>query len=328
MVGFQNLFYFVLFIGPLIAVHEAGHYFAAKWANVKVLKFSIGFGPKLFGFRRGETDYQVAVFPLGGFVQMAGMNPDDSVDFESTESERTFLGAPWWKRIIISFAGPAANLLFPLAAFFIIMLPESTDLAPRIGSVEPESPAATAGLRPGDLIVAIDDVAITTFTELSTIASTSADKRLAVTVEREGQRQTFQVTPASVEIAGLIESQRRGRMGISAGAQLPVLGVPEGSTAFQAGLRTFDRVIQIDGAPIRTLMDLDRALKTDAPSRHVVVVRSRQLMPGVVDPELVELDVPTTAAARPSPSRTRGRPSRRSRPVTSCTSPRVSTSAS
>ncbi len=297
MGAFQDLIYTAIFLGVLVTVHEAGHYFAAKWANVKVLKFSIGFGPKVFSFRRGETEYQVAAFPLGGFVQMAGMHADDSVDTESEESDRTYLGAPWWKRVFISLAGPLANLVFPIVALFFVYLGDSVDFTPRVGSVEPGSPAAAAGLRPGDLILSIDGTAITTFTELSKIASASADKELALVVDRAGKNESLRVTPANVETLGMIEVQRKGRMGISLAEQAAVLGVPAGSAAETAGLRTFDRVIQVDGAPVRTVRELEAALDQATGTAKVQVVRFRSIAPGVVSPELVLAEVQASEGA-------------------------------
>ena len=258
MGAFQDVFYVAIFLGVLVTVHEAGHFFAAKWMNVKVIKFSIGFGPKVFGFRRGETEYQLAAFPLGGFVQMAGMQTDDDVSEE--EAARSYLGAAWWKRVIISVAGPAANLVFPLVALFFVFLGSSEDYTPRVGSVEPGSPAAVAGLRPGDLIVSINDTPIKTFTELSKIAGTSANKELTIVVARDGKNEVLKVTPASVETAGLLEVQRKGRIGISLAEQAAVLGVAAGSAAEAAGLKTFDRVITIDGAAVRTIRELETAL--------------------------------------------------------------------
>lgn len=293
MGAFQDLIYTAIFLGVLVTVHEAGHYFAAKWANVKVLKFSIGFGPKLFGFRRGETEYQIAAFPLGGFVQMAGMQPDDDVHEE--EAARTYLGAVWWKRVIISLAGPAANLVFPVIALFFVFLGDTTDFAPRVGNVEPGSPAFVAGIHPGDLVTSIDGVPIKTFTELSKIAGASADKELTVVVEREGQPVTVKITPASVETLGMIEVQKKGRMGISLADQAAVIGVPAGSAADSAGLKTFDRVISIDGAAVRTMRELEAALGKAGEQASIELVRFDGISPGVVSPEVLKLAVPLVA---------------------------------
>lgn len=293
--GFQDLVFTGIFLGVLVTVHESGHFFAAKWLNVKVIKFSIGFGPKLIGFRRGETEYQIAAFPLGGFVQMSGMNAEDDVSEE--EAARSYLGSPWWKRVIISLAGPAANLVFPVIALFFVFLGDATDFTPRIGSVEPDSPAARAGLRPGDLIVSIDGMSIKTFTELSKIASSSADRELSLGVKRGEQVEFLRVTPASVETMGLLEVQRKGRMGITLAEQAAVLGVPAGSAAETAGLHSFDRVVQIDGQPVRTARELEKALDQAGPFTDVQVVRFHALNGGLAVPTLVAAHIATTEGA-------------------------------
>jgi regulator of sigma E protease len=289
MGAFQNAVYFAIFLGVLVTVHEAGHFFAAKWAGVKVLKFSIGFGPKLFSFRRGETEYQIAALPLGGFVAMAGQHPGDDVE---EDMGRTFLGAPWWKRVIILLAGPGANLIFPVIALFFVYLGDSTEFTPRVGAVEPGSPAAVAGLRPGDLITKIDGTSIRTFTELSKIAGASADKQLTLTVDRQGKEEVIQVTPANVETLGMIEVQRKGRIGISLAEQAAVLGVPTDSAAAQAGLKTFDRVIKVGDEPVRTIRELELALDKAASPVKLDVVRFSSVQDGVVAPDIVSVEVP------------------------------------
>ena len=289
MGAFQNAIYFAIFLGVLVTVHEAGHFFAAKWAGVKVLKFSIGFGPPLFSFRRGETQYQVAALPLGGFVAMAGQHPGE--DVEEEDAGRTFLGAVWWKRVIILMAGPLANLIFPIIALFFVYLGDSTEFTPRVGAVEPGSPAAVAGLRPGDLILSIDGTPIRTFTELSKIAGASADKELALVVDRSGKQESIHVTPASVETLGMIEISRKGRIGISLAEQAAVLGVPAGSAAEAAGLKTFDRVIKLNDEPVRTARELELALDKAAGTAKLTLVRFSSLQDGLVMPDTVTADV-------------------------------------
>lgn len=290
MGAFQDTIYFAIFLGVLVTVHEAGHFVAAKWAGVKVLKFSIGFGPKLFSFRRGETEYQVAALPLGGFVAMAGHHPGEEVAEE--DAGRTFLGAPWWKRVIILLAGPGANLIFPIVALFFVYLGDSTEFTPRVGAVEPGSPAAVAGLRPGDLIVSIDGTPIRTFTELSKIAGASADKELALVVDRAGKHESLRVTPMNVETLGMIEISRKGRIGISLAEQAAVLGVPAGSAVEAAGLRTFDRVIQLDEQPVRTARELELALDKASGTVKLKVVRFSALHEGLVLPDIVAAELP------------------------------------
>ncbi|PZR13540.1 MAG: RIP metalloprotease RseP [Archangium gephyra] len=287
---FQDAIYIGIFLGVLVAVHEAGHFFAAKWAGVKVLKFSIGFGPSLLKFRRGETEYQLALVPLGGFVAMAGQQPGEDVE-EGEDPRRTFLGAPWWKRVIILLAGPGANLLFAVAALFFLFLGDSEDYASRVGAVEPGSPAAVAGLRPGDLIVSIDDTPVRTFSELSKIASASADRELSMVVERDGKNETLKITPANVETLGLLEVQKKGRIGISLSEQAAVLGVPADSAAANAGLKTFDRVVALNGEGIRSARQLNEKLTAATGTVKLQVVRFKAVIDGVAAPQLIDAEV-------------------------------------
>ncbi len=286
---FQNIVYFAIFLGVLVTVHEAGHFFAAKWLGVKVLKFSIGFGPTVFSVRRGETQYQIAALPLGGFVAMAGHHPGEEVAEE--DAGRTFLGAPWWKRVIISLAGPAFNLLFPILALFFVYLGDATDLSPRVGTVVPGSPAAVGGILPGDLIVSIDGTPIRTFSELSKIASVSADKEITMVVDRAGKHETLHVTPLNVDTAGMIDVVRKGRIGIEVAEQAAVVGVPDGSGAAAAGLRTFDRVISLDEQPVRTQRELETAINKASHSAKLQVVRFVSVLDGVVVPELISAEI-------------------------------------
>ena len=141
------------FIGMLVFVHELGHFLTAKFFDIKVLKFSLGFGPPLVAFTRGETTYQIAAIPLGGFVKMAGDNPHEEVAPE--DHARSFMGAPVYQRAIVSFAGPAMNLLFPVLCFFAYNILEPEEQVAEVGTVELGTPAARAGLQRGDRILSI-----------------------------------------------------------------------------------------------------------------------------------------------------------------------------
>lgn len=261
MSGPQQAIVFIVFLGVLVTVHELGHFLAAKWAGVKVVKFSIGFGPRIFGFKRGETEYQVAWVPLGGYVKMHGDYPGEEHDLDDPDRARGLYAAPWWKRAIIMSAGPAFNLIFPVFAYFFAMLGDTTYLTPRVGSVAPDMPAAIAGIKPGDLITRVNGVEIVRFDEISE-AIAGATSAIPITVKRGEQELTFQLDPvASVDESSPIEKTRRGMLGISALGSAPVLGVPSGSVAEQSGLRTFDRVLSINGQPTADEVQLNQVLE-------------------------------------------------------------------
>lgn len=244
-----KLGYTALLLGVLILVHELGHFLVAKACGVKVLKFSIGFGPRIFGFTWKGTEYRLAWIPLGGYVKMAGELPGEEVPPE--ELKHSFLGQPPWKRALIVAAGPVFNLVFPILVYFAVFVGSHQTVSTRIGSVEPGLPAAAAQLRPGDRILAVDGEKVQTFEELRSALQPRYDKEISLSVERDGQTFSARLTPAKNVETNPLESVPRGMIGISPYGRPPLLGVPPGSTAAQAGLATFDRVLSVNGHPVQ-----------------------------------------------------------------------------
>ena len=196
---------FILVLGLLIFVHELGHFLFAKLFGVRVLKFSLGFGPRVFGRVWGETEYLISAFPLGGYVKMFGENPDEQ---EASANERavSFAHKRVWERFLIIFAGPLFNLLFAVLLFFLIFLamglPESRDTT-RIGQVNPDSPAAVAGLLAGDEILAIDGQEISGWQEVLEGVKESGGHSLELSLLRDGSQLTLTVTPALDEVKNI-----------------------------------------------------------------------------------------------------------------------------
>jgi regulator of sigma E protease len=296
MGAIQESVYFVIFLGVLVTVHELGHFLAAKWAGVKVLKFSIGFGPKVLGFRRGETEYQVAALPLGGFVQMAGQHPGDEVD--PAEAGRSFQSAPWWKRMVILSAGPGFNFIFPVFVYFFVFLGDQQATTPRVGWVEPGLPAAAAGMQPGDLVTGVDGKPIRAFEEIRPALEGVFERPVVVTVQRAGRELALQITPRKNVESTQVEKIQRGLLGISPWARPSIVGVLEGSPAHAAGLRTFDRVLNVNGQVVKDELQLARLLEAAAGPLVVQVVRSEVADvggAGLVNPRLLTF----TLEARP-----------------------------
>src|SRR5207237_5714952 len=173
-----NIFAFRIGLGFLIFAHEAGHFFVAKLFRVRVLVFSLGFGRRLFGFRRGDTDYRVSVFPLRGYVRMAGDSPDENRPGDPSE----FLSKPKWQRFLILLAGPAMNLLIAIAVIAGISMRGTEELIARpvIGEVLPNRPAAKAGLQIRDEIIAVNGERITYFDDLRLAITLHANTPLTV----------------------------------------------------------------------------------------------------------------------------------------------------
>ncbi|HWL04356.1 MAG TPA: RIP metalloprotease RseP [Xanthobacteraceae bacterium] len=221
--GYAVPFLFVLTI--VVFFHELGHFLVARWAGVKVLTFSIGFGPELFGFNdRHGTRWKVSAIPLGGYVKFFGDEneasaPDQAALAKMTASERkvSFQAQPVGPRAAIVAAGPFANFILSIAIFAgLFMVVGKPNTSARVDTIQAESPAAVAGFQPGDVVVAINGRAIGTFSEMQRVVSVNAGTPLEVTVERGGARSTLQATPALREIKDNFgNTHRLGVLGIT-----------------------------------------------------------------------------------------------------------------
>jgi regulator of sigma E protease len=189
---------FVVALGALVFVHELGHFTVAKRLGVKVLRFSIGFGPVLFSRRTGETEYAVSAIPMGGYVKMLGEDDDDDIA-ALAEPERAFSTQPVRRRGAIVFAGPAMNFVFAFVVYallFAIVGVELPSNTPVVGGVSAGLPAEKAGLLPDDRIVAVSGKAIETWEDLSHAVLSSEGKSLHLRILREGKEFELDVTPA------------------------------------------------------------------------------------------------------------------------------------
>lgn len=214
------IFVSVIIFGLLVFVHELGHFLAAKSSGIRVEEFSLGFGPKLFSVRRGDTNYGIRLFPLGGFVRMAGEGPEP-VDDEEAFSRKTV-----WQRMGVIAAGPMMNFIlaagmFSLLVFFSGIPTGAVSSTTEIGEIILGEPADAAGLLPGDRITAINGEAVETWDELVTIISLSSGKQLNLTIRRDNQTMSLPVTPKEKE------GDKRGWIGITPGYEVRRPGVPE-----------------------------------------------------------------------------------------------------
>ncbi len=276
----QNILWLLVLIGIMILIHELGHFLVARFFGVRVDAFSFGFGPRLFGFRKGETDFRVSAIPFGGYVRMAGEQPGDEV----VDDPRSFLARPRWQRLLISFAGPFMNIALAvalLAGLFLYKYPKpmTTDIVATIGHVMPGSPAAAAGLRENDRIIQIDGQSNPTWEDVTVKELSSANRPLRVEVERKGQRFWTTVTPTLAEKVGV------GFAGWSQEAEIQVVEVSPGMPAEKAGLLPGDLLLSIDGERIRSRYKLQEVIRaSDGKPVNIDFIRDGKRRSVIIQP--------------------------------------------
>lgn len=276
----STLGYTAILLGVLVFVHELGHFLVAKAFNVKVLTFSLGFGPKVVGFRRGETEYRLSLLPLGGYVKMAQENEFEELPPE--EAARGLLAQAPWKRALIFVAGPAMNLIFPILIYFFASVGVHDAISSRVGYVSPGLPAAMANIQPGDRIVSVAGQPVSTFEQVIEAFKPRIDEQTPVTVDRDGKQLNLEVTPVKSEQSNALETVAVGVIGIRPDPGIPVIGVPDGSKAAAAGLKTFDRVVAVNGQPVRDESAFLSAMRAATGTVELQVARFDSVpLPGV-----------------------------------------------
>ncbi|HEY7728761.1 MAG TPA: RIP metalloprotease RseP, partial [Candidatus Eisenbacteria bacterium] len=256
-----------LVLGPLVFVHELGHFLVAKWMGVRVLSFSIGMGPRLFGFRSGETDYRLSLLPIGGYVRMAGESPE-SEDRSGDPTE--FIEKPWWARALITAAGPLANLVFALllnTAVFLFGV-NVPDYATVVGSVRPGSLAGRVGVQDRDRIVSLDGRKAGTMRQLDAalnhVVGEEHPGSVSLTVERGGRLVNLSLPR---EQARRLGEELDWKTGTTIGRVF--VGYP----AYLAGLREGDEILQVNGEPVRNWGELSQKIRRSPDTALALTVR-------------------------------------------------------
>jgi regulator of sigma E protease len=237
-----SLLAFVFVLGVLIFVHELGHFLMARRIGVRVITFSLGFGPKLLGFRRGDTEYCISAVPLGGYVKMAGENPDDSRTGASDE----FLSKSKWQRFQVLVMGPVMNLTLAVIVMAIVLYqgapaPAFEQQAVLVGSATDQSPGKAAGIQPGDRIVSIDGKPVDTWEQYYMEVMPKAKRQISVVVDRAGQRLQFNAVPTSVGKYDL------GDLGLLPVMHPEITSLQHDAPGYEAGLRPRDVVMAAAG---------------------------------------------------------------------------------
>ena len=210
-----------LVFGLLILVHEAGHFVMARRAGVRVVRFSIGFGPRVLAWKRGETEYVLSLIPLGGYVKMAGEHYG-----EQANKPWEYLSKPIGTRAAIVFAGPMVNYLVAVLTLWVVFVAGFPELSPVVGRLIEEMPAQAANIEEGDRIVAIDEQPVGTWDEMTAIIHRSAEVPLRIRIEREGTERTITIVPQTKETKDLYgRPQTVGQIGIAPSGDVMVTRV-------------------------------------------------------------------------------------------------------
>jgi regulator of sigma E protease len=274
---FSTLLAFVVTLGVLIVIHEYGHYWVARRCGVKVLRFSIGFGRPLWKRVAGadRTEWVVAAIPLGGYVRMLDERDHDDAPIDPLDLPRAFNRQPVWKRTAIVLAGPAANLLLAILVYWGLNVVGVMEPKALVSDPVADTPAQRAGFQAGDLVVAVDGQSVRSFNELSWLVLQRAVERTRfdVTIERpEGVPRTLTLDLREF-VPGDLDANPLPRVGLRPASSQPRIGkVTEGGAAEVAGLRSGDRVIEIDQHPMRSARDLIDIVRASAEKPLAVVV--------------------------------------------------------
>lgn len=288
---------FVFVLGVMIFVHEFGHFAVAKLQGIRVLTFSLGFGPRLWGFRRGDTEYRLSILPLGGYVKMAGENFDETV----TGAPDEFLSRPKHQRFLVVIAGPSMNILLAIVLMAInfnfgIQVPSYLKGPAVIGRVRPGSPAESAGLQAKDLILAIDGNAVSAWEDVQMAIGTSPNQELDIAINRGGnQKRTIRVTTRAIGTPEI------GDAGLQPYLPRPAIGrVEPGTPAEKAGLKRgdilervrFEDVVAEDQYSIQALTTQSEGKELEFTLRRGDKILHKTIVPVMMPPPL-GVDLPS-----------------------------------
>lgn len=265
---------FFLLLGLLIFVHELGHYLVAVYFGVRVETFSLGFGKKLFSYKRGETTYCLSLIPLGGYVKMYGDDP--SVEIPESEKKHSFLHKPVWPRIAIVLAGPLMNLFFAIIVFAAVGLMGESVPSSKLGDISTKSIAYASGFRSGDVITQINDTKVTEWREVKELIEPAAEKVLTFTVTREsdGKSENIQSTPVLGKNSFIFSTQRQVGIieGLETDSTASIVGVKSpNSAAALAGVKSFDIIEKINGTEITYFRQMENLISKSGESLTLVV---------------------------------------------------------
>ena len=279
----HTIFVMGIVLGFMILIHEFGHFAVAKYFGVRVKVFSIGFGKRLLGFTKGETDYRISAIPLGGYVKMSGENPMD----ERTGDPGEFLSHPRWQRFLIALAGPAMNIMLAIALLTGVYMvryeyPAVLDEMARIGWVNPNTPADKAGIQRGDKIVRVEDIENPNWEQVDVKCALSPNQPLKFGIEHDGK------VTEKVLVPEPFGPNQYGVMGwVPQESSVTLTTVEAGMPAQKAGIRVGDQILTANGDEIPAVQALIQMLKrTKDQPLELVVLRGGQKLAFTLKPTL------------------------------------------
>ncbi|MEW6108414.1 MAG: RIP metalloprotease RseP [Nitrospirota bacterium] len=288
----MTFFYAIVLLGILIFVHELGHFLFAKLLGVKVLKFSLGFGPKIVGKTLGETEYRISALPLGGYVKMLGEEPGE--ELQESDKPRAYNHQPVWKRFLIVFSGPVFNIFFASFILSLIFLSGIPLPYADVGTVAENSPAARAGLMTGDRVLEIDGKAMESWNDVVISVIDSSGRELLFKVRRGKEIIALPVNPEKkVQKTVFGEDKETFDIGVLP-LFPPVVGeVMQGTPAEKAGMKKGDEIVGIDGSVIRTWHDMTEIVH-ESPEKPLKfkIKRDEGLMEMTIIPERKTIQTP------------------------------------
>jgi regulator of sigma E protease len=276
-------------LGVMILIHEWGHYAAAKFFEVRVEVFSIGFGKRLLGFRRGETDYRISAIPLGGYVKMSGENPMD----ERTGDPGEFMSHPRWQRFVIAIAGPFMNIVLAVGLLTVVYMvhyeyPAYIDQPGVVAYVKPDSAAAQAGVQAGDRIKQIAGINNPTWEQIGLKVMLNPNEPLSLTLDRDGKLLETTITPKTVSTSEI------GSAGWSPDQGIVVADVEANMPAAKAGIKEGDQIVGVDGKPVGMIEALIDSLQvTKDKVVNVDIIRNGQKLSFQLQPILADAEEKT-----------------------------------
>jgi len=273
MAFLQSFFWFLVLIGTMILIHELGHFWAARFFKVRVDVFSIGFGPRLFGFRRGDTDYRFSAILFGGYVKMAG----EQVGEEHADDPDGLLSKPRWQQLIVAFAGPFMNILLAIGLLTGLYMVKYQKLADEdkgavIGYVIPGSAADKGGIKAGDKIIRLEGQADPNWEDINMKEVASSELPMDVSVLRNGKTIETRVTPTRDEKNGV------GTAGWAPKSEIEVVAISPGMPADKAGIRIGDLLISANGQPVESRHTLQAIIRGTG-GKPVDIVYKRAKVP-------------------------------------------------